>query len=51
MLILGIVLLVVGWLTAIQILWIIGCILALIGLVLLLVGAAGNSVGGRRYWF
>lgn len=51
MFLLGLILLVVGLLTAIHILFVIGLVLLVIGLILFCVGAAGNSVGGRRYWF
>ncbi|MET9881479.1 DUF6131 family protein [Actinacidiphila glaucinigra] len=51
MLILGIILLIIGFLTGIPILWTIGIILAVIGLVLWVLGAVGHAVGGRRhYW-
>ncbi|MCX4405006.1 DUF6131 family protein [Streptomyces sp. NPDC059837] len=51
MLVLGIILLVVGFVTGISILWTIGLILVIIGLVLWILGTAGHAVGGRRhYW-
>lgn len=50
MLILGLVLLVLGFLFGIPILWTIGIILALVGIVLLIVGAS-HPIGGRRYWY
>ncbi|MGW5057406.1 DUF6131 family protein [Streptomyces sp. NPDC004096] len=51
MLIVGVVLLIIGFLTGISILWTIGVILAVIGLVLWVLGATGRAVGGRRhYW-
>jgi hypothetical protein len=50
MLILGLVLLVIGYFTGISILYTIGAILAVIGLVLLLVGAV-HPVGPRRWYF
>ncbi|EFL13091.1 predicted protein [Streptomyces sp. C] len=51
MIILGVILLIVGWVVGISILWTIGLILVLIGLVLWVLGAVGHSVGGRRhYW-
>lgn len=51
MLILGIVLLLVGWLLGIGLLVMLGLILAVIGVVLLLAGATGHAVGGRsHYW-
>lgn len=51
MLILGLILLVVGWLTGLSILTTIGAILAIVGLVFLLLGGIGRPVGGRRYWY
>lgn len=51
MIVLGIIALVLGFLLGIQILWLIGIILVVIGLVLLLAGYAGHSIGPRRhYW-
>lgn len=51
MLILGIILLIIGFLAGISILWTIGIILVVIGLVLWVLGAVGHEVGGRRhYW-
>jgi hypothetical protein len=51
MIILGLILLVVGFLLKIAILWTIGIVVLVIGLILLLLGAVGREVGGRRhYW-
>lgn len=51
MLILGIVLLLVGWLFGVGLLMILGLILAVIGALLWAAGAAGHPVGGRNhYW-
>ncbi|WP_185899465.1 DUF6131 family protein [Streptomyces sp. WAC07061] len=51
MIILGVILLIVGYVAGITILWTIGLILVLIGLVLWILGAVGHAVGGRRhYW-
>jgi hypothetical protein len=51
MIILGIVLLIVGFLLQIPILWTIGIVVLVIGAVLFLLGAVGREVGGRRhYW-
>lgn len=48
---LGIVLLVVGFLLGIHILWTLGIILVVVGVVLLLLGSVGRPVMGRRhYW-
>ncbi|MDH6699290.1 DUF6131 family protein [Streptomyces griseoviridis] len=51
MIALGVILLVVGFLTGISILWTIGIVLLVIGAVLWIMGAAGHAVAGRRhYW-
>lgn len=51
MLILGIILLLIGLFAGIGILTTIGLILFVIGAVLWVAGATGNSVGGRaHYW-
>jgi hypothetical protein len=51
MIILGVVLLIVGFLTGISIIWTLGIIALVIGLVLAIVGASGRAVGGRaHYW-
>jgi hypothetical protein len=50
-LILGLILLLLGWLTDIGILTTLGIILLVIGAVLWILGAVGRPVGGRRYWW
>ncbi|MEV7416683.1 DUF6131 family protein [Streptomyces sp. NPDC089919] len=51
MVLLGVILLIIGFLTGISFIWTIGVILVVIGLVLWLLGAVGHAVGGRRhYW-
>jgi hypothetical protein len=49
--VIGLVLMLIGFLTKIAILWSLGIVVALIGLVLLLLGAAGREVGGRRHYY
>ncbi|AON96853.1 hypothetical protein BI081_gp254 [Mycobacterium phage Tonenili] len=51
MLVLGIILLVLGYLLGIHVLYVIGGILAAVGALLLLLGSVGRPVGGRRYWY
>ncbi|MDX3098519.1 DUF6131 family protein [Streptomyces sp. ME01-24h] len=51
MVILGIILLIIGFLTGISILWTLGIILVVIGLVLWVLGAVGHAVGGRRHYY
>ena len=50
MIILGVILLVVGFLLKISIVWTIGIVVLAIGLILLLLGLAGHEIGGRRHW-
>jgi hypothetical protein len=51
MIILGLIILVVGFLLHIAILWTIGIIVLVVGLILLLLGAVGHEIGGHRhYW-
>lgn len=51
MIILGLILLLIGWLASISILTTIGIILIVIGVVLWILGATGRAVGGRKYWY
>lgn len=51
MIILGIILLVIGFLLGFSVVEVIGAILVIAGLILLLLGRSGRPVGGRRnYW-
>jgi hypothetical protein len=51
MIILGIILLLIGFVAGIHILWILGIIALVIGAVLAIAGMAGREVGARRHWF
>lgn len=51
MLILGLILVLVGWFTKLSLLYVLGGILLIIGVVLLALGGTGRAVGGRRHWF
>ena len=51
MIIIGLILLLIGYFTGIAILWTIGVIVLIVGLVLWLMGAMGHAVGGRRHYF
>lgn len=51
MIILGIILLVIGFIAKISILWTIGIILVVIGAVLTILGATGRAIGGRKTWY
>ena len=51
MIILGLILLIIGFVAKIAILWTIGIIVLVVGLILVLLGATGRAVGGRRHYF
>jgi hypothetical protein len=51
MIILGLVLLLLGLLLSVPLLWTLGVIVLVVGLVLMLLGSTGRAIGGRRhYW-
>ena len=51
MIVLGIVLLLIGFVAGISILWTLGVILLVVGLVFELLGSTGRAVGGRRHYY
>lgn len=51
MIVLGIILIVIGWFVGLGILETIGLVLVVIGAILLLLGGIGHPVGGRTYWW
>ena len=51
MIILGLILLLIGFVAGISILWTIGLIVLVVGLVLMLLGRSGRQVGGRAHYF
>ena len=51
MIVLGIILLIIGFIAKVAILWTIGIILLVIGLILLVLGSMGRAVGGRRHYY
>ena len=51
MIILGIVLLLIGFFAKIAILWAAGIAVLIIGLILMALGAMGRAVGGRRHYY
>lgn len=51
MIVLGIVLLICGFLLGIGILETLGVVLVIVGVLLIVLGSVGHPVGGRRYWF
>jgi len=51
MIVLGIVLLILGFLLGFPLLWYLGIILLIIGAVLFFLGSTGRPVGGRARWY
>lgn len=51
MFLLGLILLLVGFVLGIHILWIVGLVLLLIGVALFAAGSLDRPVGGRRHWW
>jgi len=48
---LGLVLVLIGWLTGISIVTTIGIVLLVVGAVLMVLGSVNRPVLGRRYWY
>jgi hypothetical protein len=51
MIILGIIALILGWLLGIGILWIIGIVLLVIGLILMALSFTGGAAAGPSPWY
>ena len=51
MIAIGIILLIIGFIANIAILWTLGIIALVIGLILALLGSTGRAVGGRRHYY
>ncbi len=51
MVVFGLILLIIGFVLAFKLLWTIGMIVLLIGLVLWVLGALGHAVGGRKHYY
>jgi hypothetical protein len=49
--VLGLILLIIGFLASIPILWTIGIIVLVVGLILALLGRTGRAVGGRAHYY
>jgi small-conductance mechanosensitive channel len=49
--ILGLILLIIGFIAHIAIVWTIGIIVLVVGAILALLGMMGHAVGGRRHYF
>jgi len=51
MIMLGLIVLIIGFVAGIPILWSLGAIVLVIGLVLAILGTVGHAVGGRKHYF
>jgi uncharacterized membrane protein HdeD (DUF308 family) len=51
MIVLGVILLIIGFIAKVAIIWTIGIIAIVVGAILFLLGSAGHAVGGRRHYF
>lgn len=51
MIILGLALLIIGFIASIPILWTIGIVVLLLGLILAVMGSTGRALGGRRHYY
>ena len=51
MIVLGLILLILGFLLGISILWTLGIILIVVGVILEILGSMGRAIGGRRHWY
>lgn len=51
MIVLGLILLILGFVIHIGILTTLGIILLIVGVVLAILGATGRAVGGRNHWY
>jgi uncharacterized membrane protein HdeD (DUF308 family) len=51
LIVLGIILLIIGFIAKVAILWTIGIILLVVGAALVILGSMGRAVGGRRHYY
>jgi hypothetical protein len=51
MIILGVVLMLIGFIAKIPIHWSVGIVIAVVGVILMLLGMAGREIGGRRHYY
>ena len=51
MIVLGVVLLIIGFVAKIPILWTLGIVVLVVGAVLAIAGSTGHRIGGRRHYY
>jgi hypothetical protein len=47
----GVILLIIGFLLGVPILWSLGMLLLIIGIILWVLGSLGRAVGGRKHYY
>ena len=50
LIVLGVILLIIGFIAKVAIIWTLGIIAVVVGAILALLGVAGHAVGGRRHY-
>jgi uncharacterized membrane protein HdeD (DUF308 family) len=48
---LGVVLLIIGFVASVQIIWTLGIIAIVVGAILAILGMGGREIAGRRHWY
>jgi len=51
MIVLGVILLLIGFVAGIPIVWTLGIIALVVGAVLAIAGASGRAIGGRKHYY
>lgn len=51
MIVLGVVLLIIGFVAAVHIIWILGILALVVGAVLAIAGFTNHEIAGRRHWY
>ena len=51
MILLGVILLIIGFVAKVSLIWTLGIILIVVGAILALLGGTGRAVGGRKHWY
>ena len=51
MIVLGVVLLIIGFIAKVPIIWTLGIIAVVVGAILALLGMGGREIAGRRHWY
>ena len=51
MIVFGVILMIIGFIAGIAILWTVGLIVAVVGVIFAVSGRAGRQIGGRSHWY